>query len=97
MKKTVYLMSGIAGSGKSTWMTEFVTKNKIANYAILSSDKIREKFVKKEDHSTSKDDTFVILQEQYNELLISKDIETIFIDATNLSPKEALSIQEEKC
>lgn len=85
MKKRVYVMSGISGSGKSTWVNNYLNLSQNANKKILvlSSDQVREEL------NLSADDTtvFAILDAKYREALVSKEVDEIIIDTTALSAR----------
>lgn len=84
--KQVYLLSGISGSGKSTWVNDFVDKNPNKKICVLSSDDLREEM----GMSPIDNKVFEIIQQKYNEALSKKHIDVIIVDATNLTHKKRL-------
>lgn len=83
--KTFWMMCGIPGSGKSTWI-----KNKIENFGgvWISRDAIRFSLLQEnEDYFSHEDEVFVnfisSIQEQINNPLIND----IYVDATHLNKK----------
>lgn len=84
--KQVYLLSGISGSGKSTWRKEFEQNNKNLNICTLSSDDIREEL----GLSPQDDSVFKIIDDRYSKAISAKEIDVIIIDATNLTHKRRI-------
>ena len=77
----LYLMCGIPGSGKSTW----IKKNKIDSDVVISRDVVRFSLVKEHEEYFSKEtEVFNTFIEQINEA-IDKDVSTIFVDATHIN------------
>lgn len=84
MNNTVYVMVGISGSGKSTFIKSFLNKN--PNVVVYSSDKLRAVLGKSEEDQTVSGQVFSTIK--YNldrDLALGKDV---MIDATSLNPKE---------
>lgn len=81
--KKVYLLSGISGSGKSTFAKEFLSENGHLNVVYLSTDEIRE------DHNLDFTDkaVFTILNEAYSKAVANPAVDVIIVDATNLTRK----------
>lgn len=77
----LYLMCGVPGCGKSTW----INKNNIDSDVVISRDVVRFSLVKEHEDYFSKEnlvfDTFI---EQINEA-IDKGVNTIFVDATHIN------------
>lgn len=82
-KKQVYVLSGIPGSGKSTWRQEFLNKNEDLNVCVISGDDIREEL----GMSSSDPRALSIMLERYSESIKDKSIDVIIVDSTNLTPK----------
>lgn len=77
----LYLMCGIPGSGKSTW----IAKNKIDTDVLISRDAVRFSLVKEEEEYFSKEtEVFNTFIEQINEA-IDKGVSTIYVDATHIN------------
>lgn len=89
-KKNVIILSGISGSGKSTWLNE--NQENYKNSIVLSTDGIREK----ENLEFDSLDVFPILYDQYTKALNDSKIDTIFIDSTALSRRRRLAFQSKK-
>lgn len=77
----LYLMCGIPGSGKSTW----IKQNKIESDAVISRDVVRFSLVKEHEEYFSKEtEVFYTFIDQINEA-IDKGVLTIFVDATHIN------------
>ena len=80
----LYLMCGLPGSGKSTFL-----KNKVKNKetsAIISRDEIRFALVKpEEEYFSHEKEVYTELWKRINEALITK--KDVFVDQTSLTPK----------
>ena len=89
MKKILYIMCGISGSGKST----FVKNNLKENEVWISRDKIRFSLVKENEKYFSKENlvykTFV---EEIQKCLDDKEIKAVYADATHLNEKSRLKL-----
>ena len=82
--KKVYLMSGLPGSGKSTFIHEY----RELTDAVISRDAIRFSIVKEdEDYFAKEDYVFKTFIKEINKALEDENVERIFIDATHLTPK----------
>lgn len=82
MKKTVYVLIGVAGVGKSTYTEKYSTSNSI----ILSSDSIREELfgtLAMQDKA-SHTKVFDVMNRRLKDALTDKQSTEIFYDATNL-------------
>jgi metal dependent phosphohydrolase len=82
MKKTVYILIGVAGVGKSTYTEKHSTSNSI----ILSSDSIREELfgtLAMQDKA-SHTKVFDVMNRRLKDALTDKQSTEIFYDATNL-------------
>ena len=82
--KKVYLMSGLPGSGKSTFIHEY----RELTDAVISRDAIRFSIVKEdEDYFAKEDYVFKTFIKEINKALEDENVERVFIDATHLTPK----------
>ena len=87
MQKTIFLMCGPAGSGKSTWCARQVEKDFI-NKIYISRDDIRFAMVKDdEDYFSREDEVFAQFIRDINIALLAENVEEIYIDATHLTEK----------
>lgn len=84
MTTNLYLMCGVSGSGKSTFLKNHVKKND--NIVIISRDAIRFSIVKaNEGYFSREKDVLAALWKQINEALAAgKDV---FVDQTSLTPR----------
>lgn len=89
MKKILYIMCGISGSGKST----FVKNNLKENEVWISRDKIRFSLVKENEKYFSKENlvykTFI---EEIQKCLDDEKIKAVYADATHLNEKSRLKL-----
>lgn len=78
----LYLMCGVPGSGKSTFLKNYV---KSENSIIISRDKIRFSILKpNEDYFSHEDEVLELLWNSINEALNNN--KTVFVDQTSLTP-----------
>ena len=78
----VFVMCGLPGIGKSTWIKNFKADNKI----VISRDEIRFSMLEKdEDYFSREPDVFNEFIRQIRKALINGKNENIFIDATHLN------------
>lgn len=83
-QKKVYLMCGLPGSGKST----FIHKYRELTDAVISRDAVRFSIIKEDEEYFAKEDyVFKIFIKEINKALKDESVERVFIDATHLSPK----------
>ena len=83
-QKKVYLLAGIPGSGKSTWIrskltpgAEWISRDNV-RFAILTDE---------DDYFAHEDDVFDTFINYINQTLNKDEIHTIFIDATHLNKR----------
>ena len=79
----LYLMCGVPGSGKSTFLKNKIKNN---NSVIISRDAIRFSIVKpEEDYFSHEDEVLEIFWNQINEALAAN--KTVYVDQTSLTPR----------
>ena len=83
MKNNVFIMCGLPGIGKSTWIKNFKADNKI----VISRDEIRFSMLEKdEDYFAKEPDVFDEFIRQIRKTLLNKEGgKNVFIDATHLN------------
>ena len=80
-KKKLYILSGVPGCGKSTW----INKNKIDSDVVVSRDVVRFSLVKEnEDYFSKENLVFNTFIEQINEAIDNR-VSTIYVDATHIN------------
>lgn len=84
--KNVYILSGISGSGKSTWSENYLNAHE--GVAYLSSDVIR-----RDDPTLTDPEVFKVLGDDYTKALTSKNINEIIIDTTALSHRRRVNFK----
>ena len=84
-QKKVWLLSGLPGSGKSTWAHQKIVEN---GGVWCSRDEVRFSIVKEdEEYFSHEDKVFNTWIKQINEALENPEVENIYIDATHLNDK----------
>lgn len=83
--KKVWLLSGVPGSGKTTWVKEQIAKNGGVH---CSRDEIRFSLLKEgEDYFSHENEVVKLWFEKVNEAILNSEIENIYIDATHLTER----------
>lgn len=87
MRKTLYLMCGPAGTGKSTYVSKkIISEDKFCHHS--SRDTIRFGLLKEGEHYFAREDeVFDLFCEDINETLHSDLYDCVFADATHLTAK----------
>ena len=87
MRKTLYLMCGPAGTGKSTYVSKkIISEDKFCHHS--SRDTIRFGLLKEGEHYFAREDeVFNLFCEDINETLHSDLYDCVFADATHLTAK----------
>ncbi len=97
--KTVIIMVGIPGSGKSTWVQKDLVNQK-ESYIVLNADTIRKELYGDEAIQGNPKTVFQILYDKFRRAILNKDIKTIYIDNTSVdakSRKQIFEILEKNC
>lgn len=81
-KKIVWLLCGIPGSGKSTW----IEQNKLPNSVIVSRDEIRFSIITdKDNYFGHEDEVWRQYVKKARMAILNHDIENIYLDATHIN------------
>lgn len=84
-QKKVWLLSGLPGSGKSTWARQKIAEN---GGVWCSRDEVRFSIVKEdEEYFSHEDEVFNTWIKQINKALENSEVEDVYIDATHLNDK----------
>lgn len=85
-QKNLYLMCGVSGAGKSTYVEQKVLNNK--NTFCVSRDGVRFSLLSDEDDYFAKEDlVFEMFITLISDKLISKEVDNLYVDATHLTEK----------
>lgn len=85
MAKTLYIMCGPAGAGKSTWIRNNARAGVSAH---ISRDKVRFSMLKEGEHYFSReDDVYTEFCKQISDALVCPWVEEVYADATHLTEK----------
>ena len=89
--KNLYLMVGIPGSGKSTYILNHIERKD----AWISRDQIRFSIVDvDEEYFSHEVEVFEVFVKQINEVLMDSDTENIYVDATHINKASRKKILE---
>lgn len=92
-KKKIFLLCGIPGSGKSTWVKKNVWGD---NAKIISRDEIRFSLLSDDDEYFEREHlVWKMYVKQANEAILNDNIEDIILDATHLNEKSRSKIMKE--
>ncbi len=80
--KTIYLMCGIPGIGKSSWLA---ANRKQENSLVVSRDVIRKKMVGGDAYFSKEKEVFNAFVQQIKDAINSSFVEYIYIDATHVN------------
>ena len=84
-RKKVWILSGVPGSGKTTWVKEQIAKNGGVH---CSRDEIRFSLLKdNEDYFSHEDEVVALWFEKANSAINNPEVENIYVDATHLTEK----------
>lgn len=93
--KTLYLMCGLPGSGKSSLIQHILDRNKQLNeqYVVISRDRIRKNLIGNGDYFSKETEVFQEFINLINFSLTNNNNYThIFIDATHISQKSRAKV-----
>lgn len=87
--KILYLMTGCPGSGKSSFIKDYISKSKNPEKIIrISRDEIRFSLLKEgEDYFSKEKEVYKLFIKRIRDSILDKEHEEIFIDATHLNEK----------
>lgn len=86
MIKSLYLLCGIPGSGKSTWAREFIKSHDRCSY--ISRDAVRfslQEDINSDNYFDKEKQVFKSFVESINESISSDEVENIIVDATHIN------------
>lgn len=89
-QKRVWLLAGVPGSGKSTWVRKMVAERGGIH---CSRDEIRFSLLEDgEDYFAHEDEVVRIWTEKVHQAILSADVPNVFIDATHLTEKSRAKV-----
>ena len=81
-KKTVWLLCGIPGSGKSAW----IEQNKLPNSVVVSRDEIRFSIITdKDDYFGHEDEVWRQYVKKAQMAILNHNVENVYLDATHIN------------
>ena len=89
-QKRVWLLAGIPGSGKTTWVKKMVAERGGIH---CSRDEVRFSLLEDgEDYFAHEDEVFRIWTEKVHQAILSPDVPNVYIDATHLTEKSRAKV-----
>lgn len=89
-QKRVWLLAGVPGSGKSTWVRKMIVERGGIH---CSRDEIRFSLLKDgEDYFAHEDEVIHTWTEKVRQAILSPDVPNVFIDATHLTEKSRAKV-----
>ena len=89
-QKKVWLLAGIPGSGKSTWVRKQIAEKGGVH---CSRDEIRFSLLKEgEDYFAHEDEVVRLWTEKVHQAILSPDVGDVYIDATHLTEKSRAKV-----
>ena len=82
MKGILIVTVGIPGSGKTSWVKDYIEENKDKNIEVISSDEIRKELLNDIKDQSKNKEVAIIAKERFKECLRKK--QNVVWDATNL-------------
>lgn len=95
----LYLLCGVPGSGKSTWVQKQIDKHNEQNESCIwhSRDAVRFSLLKEDEDYFAKEDMVIAQWLENIQTSIGLDVEHIYVDATHLSPKAREKVLSSLC
>ena len=88
--KKVWLLSGVPGSGKTTWVKQQIAEKGGVH---CSRDEIRFSLLKEgEDYFAHEDEVVALWLEKVTNAINDPEVENIYVDATHLTEKSRASV-----
>lgn len=87
-EKKLYILSGIPGSGKTTWAHQYMDRHQHRQIAWCSRDQIRfDLLAQDNDYFAHEDEVLANWYKMINEAITNPNIDRIIVDATHLTRK----------
>lgn len=93
MKGILIVTVGIPGSGKTSWVKDYIEENKDKNIEVISSDEIRKELLNDIEDQSKNKEVFDVMKKRTKESLSNGHI-TIY-EATNISSKRRRALLKE--